>query len=611
MPHPSLAENLRFFLGPYCRRLAVVILAQVAVAALSVVGISAVFPAAGGLLGVESSGREGGAVRAISEWVDLLPFADPLINAIVFFLAVTILAEGVSFGAELLRVRTAALLTRDWNARIFEKVLASDYRYFLDRKRGDVVHVIMVCAFNAQTLFQVLVLTGVGLQLLLIVALLSSVSVEITMLTLLGAALLYGPLYPASHRILVRLGEEGRQASARQYVAADEALRNLRVLKVFDVLGHWKKALRDATEEYTRASTLSEVVRYSPALVGGAGLVIALGGGLLFMRWRLPEEFLATIPVVAVFLQGFRQILNHASQASSAMTGVTASLPYADRLRREFEASDARIASGSRPYRSLEREIRLDSVTYAHDGRETTLSGVSFSIERGSITALVGPSGAGKSTVVDLLLRLYDVNDGAILVDGVDLRELDLESWRRAVGFVGQEPFLFNATIAENIAVGKPGARDDEIEAAARLADAHEFIVACDDGYQTRGGDRGARLSGGQRQRIALARALIREPDVLILDEATSSLDMRSEAAIQGALEGLRSRYAQLVVAHRLSTVRNADKIVVLDQGRVVQVGRHEELLAREGLYADLYRRQATRAAQEPRKQWVESPATT
>jgi subfamily B ATP-binding cassette protein MsbA len=217
---------------------------------------------------------------------------------------------------------------------------------------------------------------------------------------------------------------------------------------------------------------------------------------------------------------------------------------------------------------------------------------VTFDLPAGKTVALVGPSGAGKSTLLNLILRFYDVTGGAIEIDGQDIRNVTVASLRDASALVTQEPFLFDETIADNIACGKPGATRSEIEAAARVAAAHEFIQSLPLGYETLVGEAGVRVSGGQRQRIAIARAILKNAPILLLDEATSSLDSESERAVQAALTQLMKDRTTLVIAHRLSTIADADKIVVLDHGSVVEQGTHGELLARGGLYARLYRTQ-------------------
>ncbi len=260
---------------------------------------------------------------------------------------------------------------------------------------------------------------------------------------------------------------------------------------------------------------------------------------------------------------------------------------------RVFEFMDApvEIADSSEAVHieTLEREVAFDDVSFAYRTGEAALSGVSFSVPKGTVVALVGPSGSGKSTVVDLLSRFFDVSSGAVRIDGRDVRDIRIGSLRRLMGIVSQETVLFHDSVRANISYGRPDASFEEVTAAARAANAHDFIEQMADGYDTVVGERGVALSGGQRQRLAIARALLRDPPILILDEATSALDTGSERLIQQAIETLLEGRTVFVIAHRLSTVHRADQILVLEEGTIVEQGDHATLLASAGRYKRLY----------------------
>ena len=256
------------------------------------------------------------------------------------------------------------------------------------------------------------------------------------------------------------------------------------------------------------------------------------------------------------------------------------------------EVPDIQDAPDAAPLESIEGDVVFDDVHFRYQDGEEVLHDIDFHITPGEVVALVGPSGAGKTSIARLLSRFYDPVHGRVVVDGHDLRDVQVASLRRRVAVVLQDTFLFNASVRENLCYGKPDATDAEIVAAATAAYAHEFIVQLPQGYATEIGERGVKLSGGQKQRLALARAILADPRILILDEATSSVDAEAEYLIQQALDEVLKGRTAVVIAHRLSTIRNADKIVALEGGRIREIGSHQELLARGGLYSQLYQRQ-------------------
>jgi len=276
---------------------------------------------------------------------------------------------------------------------------------------------------------------------------------------------------------------------------------------------------------------------------------------------------------------------------------------------RVFEILDARSEVVEAPHApelgAIRGQVMFDNVSFNYLGTSTVLSHVSFDIQPGQVVALLGPTGCGKSTVINLIPRFYDVTEGAIRIDGTDIRSVTLESLRRQIGIVLQETLLFGNTIRENIAFGRTDATQEQIEAAARAAAAHDFIMSFPNGYDTPVGERGITLSGGQRQRVAIARALLLDPRILILDDATSSVDTETEQSIQVALQTLMQGRTSFVIAQRVSTVRDADLILVLDKGQVVAHGTHQELIRESGIYADIYYRQLRTDERKPQPQPV------
>lgn len=323
------------------------------------------------------------------------------------------------------------------------------------------------------------------------------------------------------------------------------------------------------------------------ALMGALYTVIVCLGGWLIARGQMQPQDLATFALyITLFTTPIDNILNFTETFQKAIAGFRR---FEEMLVAEPDVKDA---PGARPLAVTRGAISYRGVHFSYDEGPEVLHGLDLTVRPGSTVALVGPSGGGKSTICALLPRFYDVRAGSVLIDGQDVRDVTVRSLRQAIGIVQQDVYLFDGTIAENIAYGRPDATADEIREAAREANIEEFVESLPDGFETMVGERGARLSGGQKQRIAIARVFLKDPQVLILDEATSALDNESERAVQRSLARLSHGRTTIVIAHRLSTIKGADEIVTIDHGRVAEKGTHDELLARGGTYARYYRMQ-------------------
>jgi subfamily B ATP-binding cassette protein MsbA len=483
-------------------------------------------------------------------------------------------------------------IIRDLRNDLFAKYQSLSLDYFHRRRTGEtmsrITNDVMVLNDSIDVGFNRLIADALGV--LIFASFLFILSWQLTLLSLVVMPAVFGFIWYTGRK-LRKYSERSQQRMADVNSVLEESLNNMRIVKAFSMEAFELKKFFTATKEFfksllrmTRIRQLASPINDILATV--AGVIILLYAGTQIIEGRGAMDAGDFLTFVLALFSMIKPVKSLSQVHIKLQEGVAAS-------ERIFAVIDTPVRIADTPTaRAISKfadRISYDSVSFSYNGTDPILREISFNINRGEVVALVGPSGGGKSTLIDLLPRFYDPQGGQISIDGVDIRNVTLHSLRNMMGIVTQETILFNDTIRNNIAYGLNGVPHGRIEEAARMANAHDFILTQPQGYETVVGNRGVMLSGGQRQRLAIARALLKNPPILIFDEATSALDTESEKQVQEAIDHLMSGRTTLVVAHRLSTIRHADRILVIDRGCIVEYGTHEELFSKNGIYHRLY----------------------
>jgi subfamily B ATP-binding cassette protein MsbA len=503
-----------------------------------------------------------------------------------------LLKNALSYASAQITVRAQEGLVRDLRSRMFDHLLTLEMDFFQRTRAGQLISAMItevdqtktVITASLLSLFQNLVVVATTLFIL------SQISIRLTLLTLA-----FVPLLVLGLQVLLRRLRRHAQARAQERgeitATVTERLGAIRLIRSYGEEERESSRFRTQADRYRKRVIRTQ--RFS-SLTSPLSEIFA-GFLVILIIWAGTKPELVGLPTalapeaIIVFLMAALKLSSPLKTIASFPAAMAVTMASAERVFDLLDQPPAELETPGERTAHFERDIIFDRVSFRYGKGDLVLSDVSFQLPRGKIVALVGPSGAGKTTAADLLPRFHDPTSGQITMDGVPLTQLTRRSLRALMGVVSQETVLLNDTVLANIGYGSPGATREQVEAAARAANAAGFISALPNGYDTVLGERGTRLSGGQRQRIAIARALLRDPPILILDEATSALDTESERQVQQAIETLMRQRTVLVIAHRLATVRDADQIVVLDGGGVVQRGTHEELLQAGGLYRRLY----------------------
>lgn len=553
--------------------------------------VEALFLGSGGPPAASDSAMQHLLDATVYQWVDLS--GDPLVaigRVIILIMLVFLFKNLFAFARAYLLARAEQGVNRDLRNAVYDHLLDLHLGFFSRVRIGQIVSRLTTEIEQLRVLVTREMSRMISAVFEFIVALVAMllISWQLTLAAcvVIPAAMgILGPLVNVLRRRDRRVLHLGGEVNAHIL----ETLAGIRLVKSASAEDRESERFHRLTGGYFHHFLRAELARALAAplseMLAAAGTVILLwfGARMVVAGDVTSAQF---VGFLGLSLKLYSPVKSVAKFPAIAQPGLVAA-------ERVFEFLDAPVEIGDSPnaesLAGFESEIVFEDVSFAYHEGQSALRDVSFTLPKGSVLALVGPSGAGKSTVVDLLSRFFDVSAGTIRIDGHDIRDVKVRDLRGLLGIVSQETVLFHDTVQANIAYGRPDASRGEIEAAARAAHAHDFIEKMADGYETVVGERGVELSGGQRQRIAIARALLRDPPILILDEATSALDIESERLIQDAIEVLLEGRTVIVVAHRLSTVRRADQILVMEEGRVVERGDHSGLLARDGRYKRLH----------------------
>lgn len=577
-----------FFMSHYKIPFLFLILLAVTIGILETLNLAILYPILS--VGLEAEATPNPFLSVIYAVGNFLPLADPLVRYCILFIFLAFFVFISKILYFYFSTKLTAMIVINAKKKVFEKCINSDYQFFIDNKQGEILFKTSQAPNSIADLLRIL--SNVVVELVLSISvfvLLLSMSWKGTIIIIFGGVGYYYLTKYLSIRIHYFGGKKQLESGQIETVVINEFTSGVKQIRVFETFDYWQNLFDSALHtfwKYVRKGTFWSRV---PELALILLLYLSIGSVVIFIRITNPASFAATIPLIGTFAFAIFMVIPKISKFGNYRMNFMQMLPKVEAVYALINDNTyTQIKNGEEKFSGLQSGISFKDVNFAHRDRDDLLKDFTFNICKDKTTAMVGPSGSGKSTVVNLLLRLHDVDSGGVYIDDSNIKDLDIFSFLRKIGFVSQDTFIYNASIRDNIAFGG-NYTDEEVFEAARFANADEFIKQLPEGYNTIVGDRGMRISGGEKQRIAIARAMIRKPEILILDEATSSLDNISEKIVQDAINKVSKNCTTLMIAHRLTTIQNADVIHVLDHGKIVESGTHKELLNKKGSYWDLY----------------------
>ena len=587
------AKAVWFLFRPYKLPLMFLLLIMFLSGLLESLNLAALYPVIN--YGLDQNAN-GFIMAFFNRMIFLLGTKNLFVASCVLLVIITVCAVSVKAFNHFVTYRLLVKMISRYQKEIMERFIRADYAFFVKNHQGKLIHAGTAASkHSANMILYVMTTVNDALTLLLLFSLLVALTWQGTAI-IVCVGMIYAFLVKSIlHKIIYRSARIAVEAERRKNVILNEFITGIKTIKAFYAFDAWQEKYHDVVDTHAANKYRIMMGRVFPESLMKFIFFVLIAVIGMYISYRSGGDVLPYIPLFGTFALVASRIFPAVQKVGNDIMVLAACMPNTQIVYELLRNDTDNDREGAKKLQEFEREIKFKDVWFKHDGMEEyLLKGISFTIKKRKVTAIVGASGNGKTTLINLLLRQYSVERGSITLDGVIISEFSRESYLRSFGYVGQETFVYNDTIKENIRFGMPGCTDEMIVNAAKQANAHEFIVLTERGYDTPVGDGGVKLSGGQRQRIAIARALLRKPEIMVLDEATSSLDTVSERRIQGAINKISKQTTVLVIAHRLSTIEQADKICVVGGGVIAEEGTHEELLAKKNIYFNLNHAQLT-----------------